>query len=231
MNGISRICDLLDERYGRKEWTGRGPVADELVLTILSQNTSANNCQDAFARLRERFPAWEEARLASSDDIAEAIQVGGLANRKAPRIKRILEEIHERQGDLSLEWLADVSDNRALDYLLAFDGVGRKTAACTLMFALGRPVLPVDTHVHRVAERLGLIGKVTADKAHDLLQEMTPPERIYSFHVNMVTHGRQTCRAANPLCRVCVLNKECAKNGRYGTRTGRGSGGNLPGTR
>ena len=129
--------------------------------------------------------------------------------RKAPRIKRILEEIHAQRGDLSLEWLADVDDDGALDYLLAFDGVGRKTAACTLMFALGRPVMPVDTHVHRIAERLGLIGKVSADRAHDLLGEITPPERVYSFHVNMVAHGRETCRAPNPLCGECVLNKEC----------------------
>lgn len=208
-SSVSRVCDLLDERYGRAQWAGRGPVLDELILTILSQNTSAKNCRDAFARLRARFGAWEEVRLASPKDIAESIRTGGLADRKAPRIKTILEEIHVRQGDLSLEWLADADDARGLDYLLAFDGVGRKTAACTLMFALGRPVLPVDTHVHRIAQRLGLIGRVSADRAHDLLQEITPPERVYSFHVNMVTHGREICRAANPLCGECVLNKEC----------------------
>lgn len=147
--------------------------------------------------------------MAPVEAIAEAIISGGLANRKAPRIKRIFEEVFERQGNLDLQWIADRPDAEALGYLLGFDGVGRKTAACVLMFALGRPVLPVDTHVHRVAMRLGLIGHISADAAHDLLQEIVPLERVYSFHINMVTHGRQTCHARGPECPKCAIREEC----------------------
>jgi len=209
MSKIARVCELLDQHYGRPEWGGRKNVLDELILTILSQNTTAANARRAFARLRDRFAAWEDVRLAPTDKIAEAIKVGGLANRKAPRIKKILEELHFRQGSLDLEWLAEKPDSEAVDYLTAFEGVGRKTAACTLMFALGRPILPVDTHVYRVAERLGLIPKVDANRAHDLLQATVPPERVYSFHVNMIRHGRTICHARSPKCAVCPLKNEC----------------------
>ena len=212
MNKITRVCEALNRCYGRQEWTGREPVLDQLVLTILTQNTTAKNSDQAFACLRERFPVWKDVMLARWEDIADAIKVGGLANRKAPRIKKILEEIYERQGNLDLEWIADTPDEEAMDYLMAFDGVGRKTAACVLMFALCRPVMPVDTHVHRVATRLGLIDKVSADKAHDLLQKQTPPERIYSLHVGLVLHGRQVCHAIRPECNRCILDKECIYN-------------------
>lgn len=209
MSKVTRTCRVLEEHYGRPEWTGRESVLDELILTILSQNTSAKNCKEAFARLRERFPTWEDVRLARAEAIADAIRPGGLANRKAPRIRAILEELHHRQGTLDLDWLAETQDPEAVEYLMAFEGVGRKTAACTLMFALNRPVLPVDTHVHRVAMRLGLIPKVDADAAHDLLQAMVPPEDVYSFHVNMVRHGREICHARGPECPVCPLKSEC----------------------
>jgi endonuclease-3 len=209
MSNITRVCELLEIAYGRPEWPGGRPVLDELILTILSQNTTAQNCNEAFRRLSERFPTWDEARVGDVDQIADAIRVGGLANRKAPRIKRILEQVHERQGNLDLDWIADVPDCEAVEYMLEFDGVGRKTAACVLMFGLGRPVMPVDTHVHRVATRLGLIGKMTADAAHDVLQEMVPPENIYSCHVNLVTHGRRICHARGPECGPCVVNMEC----------------------
>lgn len=206
---ITRICEMLEEHYGRPEWAGRENVLDELILTILSQNTTAKNTRAAFARLRERFPAWDEVRLAPVEEIADAIRVGGLANRKAPRIRIILQEILDRHGSLDLEWLADTPDAEAVDYLMGFDGVGRKTAACTLMFALNRSVLPVDTHVHRVAMRLGLIPNVDADTAHDLLQAITPPEDIYSFHVNLIRHGREICHARGPECPICPLKGEC----------------------
>lgn len=216
---IGRICDGLDECYGRAEWAYTRPVLDELIYTILSQNTTAKNCDQAFETLTRRFPTWHDVMGARVADVATAIAVGGLANRKAPRIQRILSEIFERQGNLDLEWIADTPDAEAIDYLLGFHGVGRKTAACVLMFGLGRPVLAVDTHVHRVAMRLGLIGKVSADAAHDLLQAMLEhPEpvegepvegRVYSFHIGMVTHGRRVCHARGPQCNKCAINKEC----------------------
>jgi endonuclease-3 len=209
MSNIARVCELLDRCHCRKQWAGGDPVLDELIRTILSQNTTARNCNEAFRELSERFGSWDGVRQAAEEDIADAIRAGGLANRKAPRIKRILEEIHERQGNLDLEWIADAPDSEALHYLLAFDGVGRKTAACVLLFALGRPVMPVDTHVHRIASRLGLIGKASADEAHDLLQRLVPPDDVYSFHMNAVAHGRQTCHAQRPDCANCVLKEEC----------------------
>ena len=234
MSKIHRVCEALDRSYGIKLWTRREPILGELVLTILSQNTTARNCNEAFRALSERFPMWDQVMNAPWQEIADAIRVGGLANRKAPRIKSILREIHNERGKLDLEWLADVPDDQALHYLLRFDGVGRKTAACVLMFALGRPVLPVDTHVHRVATRLGLIGSMSADAAHDALQaivihsssgarvrarvrarvELAPDqrseaERVYSFHINTVLHGRQVCHARNPECRRCCLSGDC----------------------
>jgi endonuclease-3 len=206
---IERICDLLDECYGSKEWADGRPILDELIYTILSQNTSAANCDQAFRQLTSRFGTWEAVMGARIEDIANAIRSGGLANRKAPRIRRILQEVFQRQGNLDLDWIATAPDCEAINYLLAFDGVGRKTAACVLMFSLGRPVLPVDTHVHRVAMRLGLIGKCSADDAHDLLQAIVAPDLIYSFHVNMVAHGRMVCHARGPECPECALNQEC----------------------
>ena len=209
MSRIERVCDGLGGCYGLREWEFTRPVLDELIYTILSQNTSAKNCDEAFRELSERFAGWEAVMSAPAEQIAAAIRVGGLANRKAPRIKQILEEIFERQGNLDLEWIARTPDAEAVRYLLGFDGVGRKTAACVLMFGLGRPVLPVDTHVHRVAMRLGLIGNVSADAAHDLLGEMVPRERVYSFHVSMVTHGRQVCHARGPECARCAIREDC----------------------
>ena len=206
---IDRICDALDREYGRRHWTRPRSVLDELIYTILSQNTSAANCERAFQNLVRRFPTWDDVRRASAVEIADAIRVGGLAHRKAPRIKRILEEIYRRQSKLDLEWIAQIPQKDALEYLMSFEGVGRKTAACVLMFGLGRPVMPVDTHVHRVATRLGLIEKTTADRAHDLLQALVPPQRVYSCHLNFVAHGRSVCRARRPGCGVCVLQAEC----------------------
>jgi endonuclease-3 len=209
MSDIVRVCDALDSCYGRKEWSEREGILDELIRTILSQNTTAANCHEAFRRLSARFPKWEDVRRARTEDIVESIRVGGLANRKAPRIVNILNEIHASQGSLDLEWIADLPDSKALDYLMRFDGVGRKTAACVLMFALGRPAMPVDTHVYRVSKRLGLIGDVTVEQAHHLLQRAVPKDRVYSLHVNAVAHGRQVCTAHHPKCEICVLRKEC----------------------
>jgi endonuclease III len=210
MSKVERICDLLDACYGRRELQPHNPPLDELVLTILSQNTNSRNCAQAFDGLRRRFPSWDEVLSAGEREIAEAIHVGGLSTIKAGRIKSILREIADAQGRLDLSWLAGEDTQKALDYLLAFHGVGRKTAACVLLFSLGRPVLPVDTHVHRVSIRLGLIGpKVSAEEAHDLLQRSVPEDRIYSFHVNMISHGRAVCVAGTPKCDICTLTEVC----------------------
>lgn len=210
MSVITTVCDLLDEYHGEKQWSSGLPILDELIYTILSQNTSAANSDRAYESLVNRFETWQAVAESPVEDIASAIKSGGLANIKAPRIKNILLQIGERQhGDTNLDWLAELTDKEAIDYLLGFEGVGRKTAACVLMFSLGRPALPVDTHVHRVAMRLGLIEKVSADAAHDLLAQLVPAERVYSFHINMVAHGRQICHARGPKCSQCVLDRIC----------------------
>lgn len=209
MSKVFRVCMLLEAEYGRPAPSVRVPVIDGLIRTVLSQNTTAKNCHEAFRRLTERFLTWEDVRNADVEDIAEAIRVGGLANRKAPRIKQILVDVHKRQGNLDLEWIEHAPQHEAIDYMLGFEGVGRKTAACVMMFGLGRPVMPVDTHVHRVATRLGLIGKMSADAAHDALLDTVPPQMVYLLHVNLVTHGRRVCHARNPACGGCVLKKEC----------------------
>jgi endonuclease-3 len=209
MSKVARVVTALDEHYGRQVWRGGRNVLDELIYTILSQNTTAKNCNEAFRRLSERFRTWDEARLARWEDIAEPIRVGGLANRKAPRIKRLIEQLHERRGSLELGWIATASEAEAIDFLMGFDGVGRKTATCVLMFGLGRPVMPVDTHVHRVSTRLGLIGKMSPEMAHDALQAIVPREDAYSLHINMVTHGRLVCRARGLECSRCCISGDC----------------------
>lgn len=210
MERISKICALLEEEYGRPDTKPRYGPLDEFILTILSQNTSAANYTRAFERLRERFASWEAVRTASVAEIEEAIRPGGLAKVKAPRIKLALDEILERTGGLSLDFLAEMSDKEAREYLMGFEGVGIKTASCVLMFSLNRPVLPVDTHVHRLSMRLGLIdGKVSAESAHHVLRAMVPDELVYAFHVGLVTHGRRICKAQNPACDDCALLGLC----------------------
>ncbi len=210
MGRVTEICALLEREYGRPDTKPRYGPLDEFILTILSQNTSAVNYTRAYANLRERFGDWEAVRVAPVADIEDAIRPGGLAKTKAPRIKQALNDILERTGDLSLDFLADMPDAEAREYLMQFDGVGIKTASCVLMFSLKRPVLPVDTHVHRLSQRLGLIGRnESAESAHHLLQAMVPDDLVYSFHVNLVTHGRRVCKAQNPACDACALLPIC----------------------
>jgi len=182
----------------------------ELVLTILSQNTSDTNSGRAFMRLRQRFASWEELLATDPDDIIQAIQSGGLARIKAPRIKAILEEVWARQASFDLMFLKDLPMDEAKAWLRSLPGVGPKTAACVLMFALGRPALPVDTHVYRVAQRLGLVpAKAGAAEAHDILEAILEPAEVYPFHISLIKHGRRLCRAQRPLCERCPLLVGC----------------------
>jgi endonuclease-3 len=188
----------------------------ELILTILSQNTSDTNSGRAYMRLIERYPTWEAMAAADPSDIEREIQVGGLAATKAPRIKAILEEVRRRTGAFDLSFLGEMEMAEAKEWLRSLPGVGPKTAACVLMFALGRPALPVDTHVQRVAQRLGLVPKTTgAAAAHDLLEAMLPPELVYPFHVSLIKHGRHLCRAQRPLCEECSLRDRCPSASAY----------------
>ena len=214
---LRRAADLLDDRYGRPVLSQRYPPVDELVFTVLSQNTADVNTERAFASLKARFPEWTAARDAPAEEIEEAIALGGLAHTKAPRIKGILEALSERTGQPDLGELDDMTDAEAQAYLVALPGVGPKTAACVLLFALERPVMPVDTHVHRVARRLGIIGeKVTADQAHPLLTDLAGPDdaaQVYAVHVDFVRHGRRICHARRPVCGECPLAAMCPSAG------------------
>ena len=214
---LKQAADLLDDFYGRPVLSPRYPPVDELVFTVLSQNTADVNTERTFASLTARFPEWPAARDASAAEIEEAIALGGLSHTKAPRIKKILEAISERTGAPDLGELDGMTDQEAQDYLVALPGVGPKTVACVLLFALGRPVMPVDTHVHRVARRLGIIdAKVTAEQAHPLLTRLAGPDdaaQVYAVHVDFVRHGRRICHARRPACGECPLARMCPSAG------------------
>lgn len=212
---IPEIIARLDVAYGVPEWRPhRDPVA-ELVLTILSQNTSDANSGRAFVRLMERFPTWDAVVDAPLGELVAAIQPGGLAPTKAPRIQAALRDIKGRAHGFDLSFLADIPPSDARAWLRGIHGVGPKTVACVLLFALGRPAMPVDTHVFRVAMRLALIpararnAMMTAEKAHDLLEAAVPPNDFYAFHIGLIKHGRRTCTAQRPRCPECVLNDLC----------------------
>jgi endonuclease-3 len=183
---------------------------EELVLTVLSQNTSDVNRDRAFAAMRARYPDWEALAAADERGLATAIRPGGLSNIKAPRLLAILHEIRQREGSLDLAWMEEASSARVHAYLTSLPGVGEKTAACVLAFSLGRPALPVDTHVHRVAGRLGLIpAGMDAAKAHAAIAEVVSPRLRVKMHVGLIRLGRQICRAGRPSCEVCPLQDLC----------------------
>jgi endonuclease-3 len=206
-----RIFAILADTYGvpvRRE--DRDDPLDELIGTILSQHTSDVNSHAAFASLKRRFPTWEAANAAPEGEIATAIRSGGLANVKAARIKRVLATLEQTCGKLDLDWLADLPLEEARSALTGLEGVGPKTAACVLLFSLGLPALPVDTHVHRVAGRLGLIPpKMAAKPAHTFLERLILPEQVFAYHVNLIRHGRRVCKAPVPRCGDCPLVPEC----------------------
>lgn len=207
---IEEVIELLEQEYGPREWQpDRNPI-DVLVGTILSQNTSDANSGRAFASLKASFDSWEAVASAPAEHIARVIRSGGLYQIKAVRIKEILEQIEKEQGRISLNSLKSKTMAEAEDYLMRLPGVGNKTASCVLLFSLGKPSLPVDTHVFRVAKRLGLIdSRVSIVKAHSLLQEQIPASKVYQFHVHMIEHGRRICRARRPRCRRCTLRGTC----------------------
>jgi endonuclease-3 len=193
---LRAIRDRLREEYGRPVLRPHRAPVDELILTVLSQNTNDRNRDVAYGRLRERFDSWAEVRNAPVEDVEDAIRPGGLAPTKAVRIKQILGTL----GDDDLAWLEDAPLAEARDYLCELPGVGRKTAACVLLFSYGRPDVPVDTHVYRVGTRLGLWPEGTSlETAHD----------AYEIHVLLIRHGRRTCTARNPNCPECPLRRMC----------------------
>ena len=207
---VGLVNGRLRAYYGERQLRGTRNPLDELILTILSQNTSDRNSGRAFRLLKARYPHWEDVLEAPTTEIYALIKPAGLGNIKAPRIQAVLHEIVARRGSLGLDFLRELPMDEARAWLMSLPGIGPKTAACVLCFALEMPALPVDTHVHRVARRVGLIGpKVGADAAHDLLERSLPPEAVYGFHVNMILHGRQICHALRPECPRCPLRDVC----------------------
>jgi endonuclease-3 len=206
---IFHIHDLLKSEYGDHPWHPRDPVAS-LVSTILSQNTNDVNRDRAFERMRERLPTWEAVRDAPLEALIDAVRPAGLAPTKAPRIQEALRRITAERGEISLDFLADLPVEEARAWLLNIPGVGPKTAAIVLLFALGMPAFPVDTHIHRLSRRLGLIPEKTSrEKAHDLMEKIVPPDLYYPFHLNLIEHGRAVCHARNPEHERCVLREVC----------------------
>ena len=219
---IDEVIALLREQHGAPYRLPRRDPLSELIAALLSQNTSDANSGRAFENLVSTFGTWDCVVQADVDKISKAISGGGLNRVKAPRIKAILERIEKEKGSLDLGFLKKMPLAEARTWLESLPGVGPKTAACVLLFSLGRPALPVDTHVYRVSQRLGLIGsKVSPDNAHRILGELVPSDDVYEFHVNMVRHGRKVCRSQSPLCGGCLLNKGCV----YGKRALRRAGG------
>jgi endonuclease III len=206
-----QINEILAECYDTPtQPASRIDPLSELVAVVLSQHTSDVNSERAFDSLRARYPDWESVRQAPTPAVADAIRSGGLAVIKAARIQRILTQIREARGDLSLDFLAALSLDEARAFLRGLDGVGPKSAACVLLFSLDKPAMPVDTHVHRVAGRLGLIPRgTTAEAAHEQLEQMVPPDEVYRFHVNLIWHGRRICKAPRPRCAACPVNGLC----------------------
>ena len=204
---VRRIADRLRDAYGPPLLRPHRAPVDELILTVLSQNTNDRNRDVAYARLRERFDSWEHVRDAPIEEVEDAIRPGGLAPTKSVRIKQILDAL---DGD-DLMWLPDAALDDARRRLLELPGVGRKTAACVLMFAFGLPDVPVDTHVSRVGLRLGLFrpGSPFDEMHDDALRFLPEPDDAYEFHVQLIRHGRRTCHARRPRCEECVLLSIC----------------------
>lgn len=205
-----QVHQRLLDFYGQPVWRNPLPPVDELISTILSQNTNDLNRDRAFESLRRHFPSWEQVRDAPPGAVRDAIRPAGLANQKAPRIQQVLEAITAERGSLDLDFLAGLPLEEARTWLMKFKGVGPKTAAIVLLFSLGRPAFPVDTHIYRVTGRIGLLtDKMTVEAAHTHLEKLLPPETYYAAHLNIIHLGREVCSARKPACPRCPLRSLC----------------------
>ena len=205
-----KVHETLLKAFGEPTWRNPLPPVDELVSTILSQNTNDTNRDRAFNALRAKFATWESVRDANAEEVVAAIRPAGLANQKGPRIQQVLRQITEERGGLDLSFLKDLHIEEARAWLTKFNGVGPKTAAIVLCFSLGRPAFPVDTHIYRVSGRIGLRpDKMTVEQAHPHLEDLFPPETYYAAHLNLIRLGREICSARKPNCAVCPIRKLC----------------------
>jgi endonuclease-3 len=219
---VVRIVRALENFIGCPQQARRlPPPLDMLIATILSQNTSDRNSHRAYTTLRARFPRWEDLATAPLASMKSAIRSGGMANLKAPRIQEILRCVKERYGAFTLDGLRRRSTEEVIAELTSLDGVGLKTAACVLVFSLGRDVFPVDTHVHRICNRLGLVsGCPTPEKTYSAMQPLIPKGKAYAFHTNLIRFGRKICRSASPACSYCPVYAECRYPGKRRRRSG-----------
>jgi endonuclease-3 len=207
---IHYIIQNLERAYGVPVNERASSPLDMLVKIILSQATSDTNSDRTFAALKSRFPTWDAALRARTQTIAETIRSGGLANQKAVVIKDVLRQIKAERGTLDLDFLHDISSAEAVRYLSQFRGIGPKTVACTLLFACRKDVFPLDTHIFRILRRIRLIPqKCTDARAHEIMNRLVPKGKFYSFHVNLVRHGRKLCRPRDPLCERCPIVEYC----------------------
>ncbi len=212
--------ELLGQEYGPIVWKPRYDAVSELVYTVLSQHTSDLNSERAFNSLMKTFGSLKAVADGDVQEIAEAVWIGGLSKVKAPRIKAILQQIIRERGSLNLDFLKDLPLDEAKAWLKKLPGIGPKSAAVILCFSLGLPAMPVDTHIYRVSQRLGLIGKKTnVNDAHDILEPMVASEDVFAFHVLLITHGRRVCKAQRPLCHQCVLAWGCPSRGQLARLT------------
>ncbi|NHJ84850.1 MAG: endonuclease III [Asgard group archaeon] len=209
MDIVATIIARLNVYYGEKKWARWREPVGELVRTILSQNTTDKNSLKAYADLIERYKTWDELVLANEEEIADVIRSGGLANTKAKKIKKCLLDIKQKHGKIDLEFLADYSLEDAEEFLISYDGVGPKTAACVLIFSFNFPIMPVDTHIHRISNRLGIVNTKTREKTQVAMKKLVPKRDMYSFHINLIEHGREMCKAQKPLCSKCFLTDLC----------------------
>ena len=205
-----KVHQRLLEHYGEPVWRNKLPPLDELISTILSQNTNDDNRDVAFDQLKNRFDSWEQVRDAPEQAVIEAIRPAGLANQKGPRIQAALRQITEQRGELDLTFLRQWPADKVHSWLTDFKGVGPKTAAIVMLFSLNMPAFPVDTHIHRVSGRLGLRPEsASAEKTHQILAQLLPADTYYTAHLNFIRHGREICSARSPSCEACFLTDIC----------------------
>ncbi len=206
----AEVYRRLDVAYGTPDWRPHYAPLDELVLTMLSQNTNDVNSLRAFEALKARYVTWQSVLAAPENELALTIREGGLGPQKAPRIQAALRRIYEERGDFEIDFLAGWPVDVALDWLTGFNGIGPKTASIVLLFCFGKPAFPVDTHITRVTRRLGLAGpRVSPERIQHIWEDLVPTEWYYALHLNLIRHGRQVCRALKPRCADCVLSTIC----------------------
>jgi endonuclease III len=207
---LRRVADNLDAEYGRKRNSRDLSALDTLIETILSQQNSSASTKQVFAELKTRFPKWRDALDAPTEEIENAIRAGGLARMKAARIKSILAAVASERETLDLDFLADLPPEESMAYLTSFPGVGPKTARCTLLFALGAAVFPMDVHIFRILQRLGLLDpRLSDEESHIRMEAIVPNDRHYGLHVNLIAHGRAICRPTAPRCEACCIVDYC----------------------